>query len=175
MMWLDVGIVFLLMIAISFCYRLSNRLRSLKDLTRALSPSIERLSQVLHSANHAIGFLKQATETSHKGLGTYIPDAQAASDDLLLLIEHADRISYRLDDLIAKAGCIEKDLRQTVLVSMRQYEKQNDSSPVKTTSKIKSQQTGDPRDLFVQRVISRYPKDSDPRPITPELKNQEQK
>ena len=114
MMWLDVGIVFLLIIAIGFCYRLSDRLRSLKGLTSALSPSIERLSQVLNGANQAVGFLKQATETSHKNLGTYIPNAQAASDDLLLLIEHADRISYRLDDLITKASTVEKDLRGNV-------------------------------------------------------------
>ena len=174
MMWLDVGIVFLLMIAIGFCYRLSDRLRSLKGLTNALSPSIERLSQVLHGANQAIGFLKQATETGEKGLKTYIPDAQGASDDLLLLIEHADRISYRLDDLITKASGIEKDLRQTVLVSMRQSEKQNDSSRI--ASKIQSHQKGDPRDLFIQRVISRYPKDSDPKAIpSVQSQNQERK
>ena len=60
MMWLDVGIVFLLMIAVGFCYRLSDRLRSLKGLTKVLSPSIERLGQVLNSTNLAIGLLKQA-------------------------------------------------------------------------------------------------------------------
>ena len=167
MMWLDVGIVFLLIIAIGFCYRLSDRLRSLKGLTGALSPSIERLSQVLNGASHSIGFLKQATETSRKSLDTYIPNAQALSDDLLLLIEHADRISYRLDDLLVKASGIEKDLRQTVLVSMRQSEKNNDPNE-KMAAKIQSRTIGDPRDLFVQRVISRYPKDPDVSPAQPQ-------
>lgn len=158
MMWLDVGIVFLLMIAVGFCYRLSDRLRSLKGLTNVLSPSIERLSQVLSGAHQAIGLLKQATETSQKGIETYIPSAQVISDDIVLLIEHADRMSYRLDDLIAKASDIEKNLRQTVLVSMRQSEKQND---LKTDilPKTQSRQMDDPRDLFVQRVIARYPKE----------------
>ena len=154
-MWLDVGIVFLLIIAIGFCYRLSERLRSLKGITSVLAPSLERLSQVLNGANNSIGFLKQATETSRKSLDTYIPNAQALSDDLLLLIEHADRISYRLDDLIVKAGEIEKNLRQTVLVSMRQTEKQAELNP-----EIQINKATDPRDLFVQRVISRYPKDA---------------
>lgn len=173
MMWLDVGIVFLLIIAIGFCYRLSDRLRSLKGLTGALSPSIERLSQVLNGASHSISFLKQATETSRKSLDTYIPSAQALSDDLLLLIEHADRISYRLDDLLVKASSIEKDLRQTVLVSLRQSEKKNIASEG-TDARVQSRPVGDPRDLFVQRVISRYPKD--PVEVNPmQLQSQEQK
>lgn len=170
MMWLDVGIVFLLIIAIGFCYRLSERLRSLKGLTGALSPSLERLSQVLNGANHSIGFLKQATETSRKSLDTYIPNAQALSDDLLLLIEHADRISYRLDDLLVKASGIEKDLRQTVLVSLRQSEKKNSASEG-IAAKVQSRPAGDPRDLFVQRVISRYPKD----PLPEQPQSQERK
>ncbi len=170
-MWLDVGIVFLLVITIGFCYRLSNRLLSLKKLTNALSPSIERLGQVLNRANQAIGFLKQATETSQKGIESYIPNAHAISDDLLLLIEHADRVSYRLDDLIVKAGAIEKELRQTVLVSMRQTEKHKDT---KVSSRLQSRSTGDPRDLFVQRVISRYPKNAEPLQAKP-LKSEEKR
>ena len=154
MMLLDVGIIFLLMIAVGFCYRLSDRLRSLKGFTTVLAPSIERLTQVLNGANQAIGYLKQATETSQKGIETYIPNAQAISEDVVLLIEHADRISYRLDDLIVKAGEIEKNLRQTVLVSMRQTEKQAKNPEIQISK------TTDPRDLFVQRVISRYPKDA---------------
>ena len=155
MMWLDVGIIFLLMIAVGFCYRLSDRLQSLKGFTTVLAPSIERLTQVLNGANQAIGYLKQATETSQKGIETYIPNAQAISEDVVLLIEHADRISYRLDDLIVKAGEIEKNLRQTVLVSMRQTEKQAELNP-----EIQINKATDPRDLFVQRVISRHPKDA---------------
>lgn len=155
MMWLDVGLIFLLMIAVGFCYRLSDRLQSLKGFTTVLAPSIERLTQVLNGANQAIGYLKQATETSQKGIETYIPNAQAISEDVVLLIEHADRISYRLDDLIVKAGEIEKNLRQTVLVSMRQTEKQAELNP-----EIQISKASDPRDLFVQRVISRYPKDA---------------
>lgn len=124
MMWLDVGIIFLLVIAIGFCYRLSDRLKALKGITTALSPSVERLGSVLNRANQAVGFLKEATESSQKGLTNYIPNAQQISNDLLLLIEHADRVSYRLDDLIVKASNLEKDLRQTVLVSMRELEKQ---------------------------------------------------
>ncbi len=172
MMWLDVGIVFLLIIAIGFCYRLSDRLQSLKGITSALSPSLEKLSQVLNGAGNSIGFLKQATETSRKSLDTYIPNAQALSDDLLLLIEHADRISYRLDDLLVKASGIEKDLRQTVLVSMRQSEKKNDSNDG-IAAKTQSRPVGDPRDLFVQRVISRYPKDPEGNPA--QLQSQERK
>lgn len=170
MMWLDVGIVFLLIIAIGFCYRLSERLRSLKGLTGAITPSLERLSQVLNGANHSIGFLKQATETSRKSLDSYIPNAQALSDDLLLLIEHADRISYRLDDLLVKASGIEKDLRQTVLVSLRQAEKKNNARET-IGAKTQSRPVGDPRDLFVQRVISRYPKD----PLPEQTQSQERK
>ncbi len=157
MMWVDVGIIFLLIIAVGFCYRLSERLRSLKGLTTILAPSIERLSKILNNSNQSIAFLKQATEASQKGLETYIPDAQAISEDVTLLIEHADRISYRLDELIVKASEIEKNLRQTLLVSMKQSEKQTRLN-ADILSKTQVRQN-DPRDLFVQRVISRYPKE----------------
>jgi hypothetical protein len=186
MMWLDVGIVFLLIIAIGFCYRLSDRLQSIKGLTSNLTPTIERLSQVLNSASQSIGILKQVTDAGQKGLTAYIPNAQALNTDLLLLIEHADRLSYRLDELIEKASSVEKDLRQTVLVSMRQSDKQHDPhSKSLSTGAAKTsgaptyvQQTqvnpiNDPRDLFVQRVISRYPKDDMPKLYEPILKSQE--
>jgi hypothetical protein len=162
MMWFDVGIVFLLITALGFCWKLSDKLQSLKGVTNTLMPSVVQLSQVLQKAANSVGYLKEATDKSNEGIANYLPHAQNISSELGLLIEHADRLSYRLDDLINKADSIEKDLRQTVLVCMRQIEhnkKQNNESEkvaVKTTVTEKN----DPRDLFVQRVISRYPKDT---------------
>ena len=163
MIWVDFGVLFLLILAFVCCYRLSKNLRSVKDLTNNLAPTIERLSQVLVGVSQSIGILKQTSDISQKGLTTYLPEAKLLNDDLLLLIEHADRLSYRLDELIEKASDVEKDLRQTLLVSMRESEKQNDN-------KAHAQQLiDDPRNLFVQRVISRYPKDN----ITSLFKEQE--
>jgi|GEM_PF-6114213 len=158
MMWVDISIIFLLVVAVGFCYRVSEKLKSLKSLTTVLTPSIDRLNKILNHTSQSISFLKQATETGKEGLETYIPNAHAISADITLLIEHADRISYRLDDLIAKAGEVEKNLRQTLLVSMKQSEKQARQN-VEIQSKTPTRHN-DPRDLFVQRVIARYPKDS---------------
>ncbi len=177
MMWIDAGIVFLLIIAFGFCYRLRDRLQTIKDLTSNLTPTIERLSQVLNGATKSIGILKQVTDAGQKGLTAYIPNAQALNSDLLLLIEHADRLSYRLDELIEQASSVEKDLRQTVLISIRQSEKQPDPNFTTTAPTHLPQKPADllndPRDLFVQRVIARYPKDSMPKFYEPTLKSQE--
>ena len=100
MMWLDVGIIFLLMIAVGFCYRLSDRLQSLKGFTTVLAPSIERLTQVLNGANQAIGYLKQATETSQKGIETYIWGAHR--NDLKLIAMRENQSLY-LDSNTAKS------------------------------------------------------------------------
>ena len=191
MMWIDVGIVFLLIIAFGFFYRISGRLRSVHDVASGLvqtieylskvlngaTPTLEHLSQVLNGASQSIDTLKQATDAGQKGLTACIPNAQALNNDLLLLIEHADRLSYRLDELIERASNVEKDLRQTVLVSMRQSEKQLDPDFTATSQdhgpKLQVNSPNDPRDLFVQRVISRYPKDNMPKLYAPTLKSQE--
>lgn len=159
MMWIDVGIVFLLIAALGFCWRLSDKMQSLKSITNLLTPSINNLSQVLQRASNSVEYLKDATDKSKAGINTYLPKAQDISEDLKLLIEHADRLSYRLDELINKADSAEKDLRQSVLLCIRQIEsKQKEqvesSNNLKTTHVTEKQ---DPRDLFVQRVISRYP------------------
>lgn len=172
MMWFDVGIVFLLITALGFCWKLSDKLQSLKGVTNALMPSIVQLSQVLQKASNSVGYLKEATDKSNEGIANYLPHAQNVSSELGLLIEHADRLSYRLDDLINKADGIEKDLRQTVLVCMRQIEnnKKQTSEVSKVSAKTEVTQKNDPRDLFVQRVISRYPKENyeAPAPSLPE-------
>ena len=160
-MWFDVGIVFLLITALGFCWKLSDKLQSLKGITNTLMPSVVQLSQVLQKASNSVGYLKEATDKSKDSIANYLPNAQNVSDELGLLIEHADRLSYRLDDLINKADSIEKDLRQTVLVCMRQIEhsqKQN-VAVSKIAEKNNVPEKNDPRDLFVQRVISRYPKE----------------
>ena len=162
MMWFDVGIVFLLITALGFCWKLSDKMQSLKGVTNTLAPSVNQLAQILQKASNAVGYLKEATDKSQEGIASYLPNAQNAREELGLLIEHADRLSYRLDDLINKANGIEKDLRQTVLVCMRQIETQQKDS--KNSSKIAEPAPvaakNDPRDLFIQRVISRYPKEN---------------
>jgi len=157
MIWMDAGIALLLVVAVVFCYRVSKKLQSLRSFTTVLAPSIERLNKTLQNANQSVDVLRQATDISQKGLETYLPNAQAINEDVTLLIEHADRMSYRLDELIVKAEEIEKNLRKTLLVSMKQSEKQMRLN-ADILSKTQTRQN-DPRDLFVQRVISRYPKD----------------
>lgn len=157
MIWMDAGIVFLLIAAVGFCYRVSKKLQSLRSFTTVLAPSIERLNKTLQNANQSVDCLKQVTDISQKGIESYLPKAQSINEDVTLLIEHADRISYRLDELIIKAEEIEKNLRKTLLVSMKQSEKQTRlNADILSKSHVRQ---NDPRDLFVQRVIARYPKD----------------
>ena len=179
MMWFDVGIVFLLIIAIGFCFILSDRLKSLKIYTGSLGPSMQKLNEVLQKAAQSIGTLKAISDTSHEGINKYLPTAQATRDDLVLLIEHADRLSYRLDSLIDKATAVEKDLKQTLLVSIRQEEKRQANQSIYASSYGASpydvdtaknqpinnragfnnnfqtnEKSHDPRDVFVTRVSS---------------------
>lgn len=158
MIWMDAGIIGLLMAAVIFCYRVSKKLQSFKNFTTSMAPAVERLNKTLQQANQSVDFLMQATEMSKKGLEAYLPRAQAINEDVTLLIEQADRMGYRLDELIAKAEDVEKNLRKTLLVSVKQAEKQTRLN-ADILSKTQVRQN-DPRDLFVQRVISRYPKDS---------------
>ena len=146
MMWIEGGIVFLLIMSILLCYRLSKKLQTVNDLTSKLTPTIDGLGQILHNATHSIGILKQTADTGQKCLTTSIPSAYAVGSDLLLLIEHADKLTYQLDELIKKADIIDKDLRLTIMTTIKESEKQKIEFPIE----------GDSRELFVHRVIAKY-------------------
>lgn len=161
MLWIDIGLFSLLLLALGFCWHLSQQINGVKELTKGLIPNIQGLNNILEKASKSIATLKFLSESSKTGLEKQLPDALAAREDLRLLIEHADRLNYRLDSLISQATETEKNLKQTVLVSIRQQDKIKIQEPLmnQTVKPSPDRNHTDQREAFVEKIRARYPKE----------------
>ncbi len=110
----DLLIISLLIMAIIFCIKLNKRLKTMREMGEDLSPFMKNLSLYLQNISSSIDKLKTVADISEKGLNHSLPAAKALKDDFDILLEHADKIAARLDDVIEKARAMDHQLHHTM-------------------------------------------------------------
>ncbi len=113
----DLVMISLLIGAIIFCYRLNNRIKTLREMGTELSPFMNNLSNYLGRISQSVDKLKQISDLGNKSLNENIPIAINLKDDFDLLLEYSDKMANRLDELIAKARDVDQKLQQTLRIS----------------------------------------------------------
>lgn len=102
----DGGLAVLLIVTISYCSRLSRRIRLLQDSRSELAGMITQFDEATNRAMHSLGELQTVSKRITDALQLKIEKANFLADDLAFLIEKSTKLSAELDKLQAKQPAV---------------------------------------------------------------------
>jgi len=101
---LDVLIAVLLVATVIYCWRLNQRLSTLRQGREELAALVTQLTQATMRAEGSIGALKVAAKEAAQGLEENIGAARALRDELALITETGNNLANRLENRLTGAG-----------------------------------------------------------------------
>lgn len=100
---LDVVVLFLLLITITFCWRLNNKILALKDSKKDIGELVKTFDGAIIKTHRSIADLKQISHSSSNELQQYVDKAGELISDLSFMTETATKLADRLEKAIALA------------------------------------------------------------------------
>jgi hypothetical protein len=101
---LDVLIAVLLVVTVAYCWRLNQRLSTLRQGREELAALVNQLTQATMRAEGSIGALKIAAKEATGGLEENIGTARALRDELALITETGNNLANRLETRLTGVG-----------------------------------------------------------------------
>ena|SRR5690606_4992662 len=101
---LDVVIAVLLVVTVVYCWRLNQRLSTLRQGREELAALVTQLTQATMRAEGSISTLKGAAKEATQGLEENISAARALRDELALITETGNNLANRLENRLTGAG-----------------------------------------------------------------------
>jgi|SRR3546814_537157 hypothetical protein len=94
---LDVVVAVLLVVTVVYCWRLNQRLSTLRQGRAELAALVTQLTQATMRAESSIGALKIAAKEASQGLEENIGTARSLRDELAMITETGNNLANRLE------------------------------------------------------------------------------
>jgi hypothetical protein len=94
---LDITVIFLLVVTISFCWRLNNKILELKSSRKDLTDLVKTFDVAIIKTHKNISDLKSMSTSSTAELQTYLGKANELIGDLSFMTETAAKLADRLE------------------------------------------------------------------------------
>lgn len=109
---LEIVLCAVLLTAIVFFWRVSQRLDSVQKIGGTLSPFLKMMSQFVQNISQSLRELKNIVAMNEDTLTEKIPKATELRDDLEVLLEHGEKLAKRLDHILGEAQHVERSLKE---------------------------------------------------------------
>jgi len=95
--YLDIAVIFLLVVTIAFCWRLNNKILELKHSRKDLTDLVKTFDTAIIKTHKNISELKSMSASSSVELHTYVTKASELIGDLSFMTETAAKLADRLE------------------------------------------------------------------------------